>query len=588
MSSPADVPDRRAAAGRRPGVAIVLTATLSAVVLLATFAGQRPGIVETPATRFAPVDGYRVRYASASGTLTGDWAVDRTSTLFNQGPAQLKSWLAVTKLDWSTTVLARLSSVQADPSGTVTDRSDDFYSITSDGIRAEVTIAADGTTQIFVPGRLDLAAAPKERAWTSSGVLAVVTPSGKAGTHTYRTDYTTAAATGAGMDGCILVTARQQLDEQEPTTFTNTWCPGRGITAFTNSGTTWTSTSDQAAAVPGNASGFDWASADRLTFAPRRVNNIGDNILLGLAQPPATQPDGTAVAIQNTTDDLMAIDTSPPLPSSRWRSRPGGRPTAVTTVGALTVVATTGRELVAYGPDGDWRWHARLSDLTLVPPLGIGDVVVVAGLDGSVTGYDLATGAERWRREAGIEIRVPMVASGDRLVVIDQVGTMTCLDAAGDRVWQTSANTADVVAITGGADPVVVVPANNAARINAYSLADGSDAWHVRTPIVARSLVGLDGQVVVRDGNRTVSLDAGSGATRWTWEAERTYNGTGGGDRVLLLTADRLVLLDAGGRQVRDWPVAVGPVDAGNTWLSTSAGHVLLFGPTGLMVGVAG
>ena len=57
---------------------------------------------------------------------------------------------------------------------------------------------------------------------------------------------------------------------------------------------------------------------------------------------------------------------------------------------------------------------------------------------------------------------------------------------------------------------------------------------------------------------------------------------------LLLLTGDRLVLLDSGGRQVRDWPVAVGTIDSGNTWLSTSAGHVLLFGPTGMMRGVAG
>jgi outer membrane protein assembly factor BamB len=588
VSSPAEVTSSQEGAGRRrPGVAVALTVAIASLVLLSAFAGRPAGIVETAATRFAPADGYRLRYTSVSGTMTGDWAVDRASALLNQGPKQLYSWLGVTKLDWATAVLARLSAVRADASGVVRDRSDDFYSISADGIRAEVTIAADGTTQMFVPGRLDLSAAPRQQAWTSSGLMAVLPPGGKPVVHSYRTDYVSAAATGAGLDGCIVVTASQQLDEQQPTTFANTWCPGRGVTSFTHAGTTWTANTDQAAAAPGAVSGFDWSTADRLTFAQRRVNNPGDNLILGLSQTPASLPDGTAVAIQSTTDDLVAIDTSAAVPPSRWRSRPGGRPTSLTSLGAVTVVATTDRELVAYGPDGDWRWHAQLSDLTVVPPVRLGDVVAVAGLDGSVSAYDVTTGAERWRTQVGIEIRAPMVVSGDRLVAIDQLGELTCLDATGAQKWSTQANAAELIAVTTGPSPVVVVPGASVERINAYSLADGSDAWQVRTPMTARSLIGLDGQVVVRDGNRTVSLDAATGGTRWTWDAERTYGGAGGGDRVLLLTGGRLVLLDSAGRQVRDWTVAIGDIDPDNTWLSTSAGHVLLFGQTGMMLGVS-
>lgn len=588
MSSPAEVTSSQEGAGRRrPGVAVALTVTIAALVLLSALAGRPPGLAETPATRFAPADGYRLRYASASGTMTGDWAVDRASALLNQGPKQLYSWLGVTKLDWATAVLARLSAVRADASGVVRDRSDDFYSIASDGIRAEASIAGDGTAQIFVPGRLDLSSAPRQQAWTSSGLFAVLPPGGKPVVHSYRTDYTSAAATGAGLSGCIVVTASQQLDEQQPTTFANTWCPGRGVTSFTDAGTTWTANTDQALAAPGADAGFDWSTADRLDFEPRRVNNPGDNLILGLSQTPASLPDGTAVAIQSTTDDLVAIDTSAAVPPSRWRSRPGGRPTSLTSIGAVTVVATTDRELVAYGSDGDWRWHAPLSDLTVVPPVRIGDVVAVAGLDGSVAAYDVTTGAERWRTQVGIEIRAPMVVSGDRLVVIDQLGTLTCLDATGARRWSTEANVAALIAVSTGPSPVVVVPGESVARINGYSIADGAEAWQVRTTMTARSLIGLDGQVVVRDGNRTVSLDAATGGTRWTWEAERTYNGAGGGDRVLLLTGGRLVLLDAAGRQVREWNVAIGTVDAGNTWLSTSPGHVLLFGATGMMLGVS-
>ena len=244
--------------------------------------------------------------------------------------------------------------------------------------------------------------------------------------------------------------------------------------------------------------------------------------------------------------------------------------------------------MIVYGPDGDWRWRAPLSDVTIVPPVRIGDVIAVAGLDGSLTGYDLSTGVQRWRRGVGVEIRVPMAVAADRLAVIDQTGALSCLDASGHLLWDTAASEAESIAITSGASPVVVVPASGAPRINAYSLADGASTWLVRTPITARNLIGLDGQVVVRDGNRTVAMDAATGATRWTWDAERTYNGAGGADRVLLVTGSRLVLLDSDGRQVRNWPVDVGTIDGNSTWLTTSAGHVLLFGPRGLMLGVTG
>ena len=56
---------------------------------------------------------------------------------------------------------------------------------------------------------------------------------------------------------------------------------------------------------------------------------------------------------------------------------------------------------------------------------------------------------------------------------------------------------------------------------------------------------------------------------------------------VILVTGSRLVLLDGTGRQVREWPLSLGVIDD-NTWLTTSAGHVLLFGAQGMLLGVTG
>lgn len=572
----------------RAGIAITLAVVLGGLVLVSATAGRPPGAADTPASRFLPTDGQRVRYASASGTLTGDWAVDTLPALYGQGPRQLGSWMEMTELDWRKAVLTRLSTVEADAAGAVTGRYDDFYSITGDGIRAELSVSGDGTTQLFVPGRLDLSATPsKDRAWTSEGALGVLPPGGKLSVHSYHIDYSSAAATGVGLAGCIVVTARQRLDDQQATTWHNTWCPGRGVVAFTTeAGTRWTAETEPRTADPEPAGSFDWSSADQLTFSPGRINNVGDGVILTLAQAPLALLDGTAVAIQSSYADLVAVDTALAVPPSIWRSRPGGRPTSIAALGGTTLVTTTGRELVAYGPAGDWRWAAPLSDLTIVPPVRVGDVVLVAGLDGSVAGYELATGTQRWRQGAGIEIRVPMATLGDRVVVVDQAGTLTCFDASGAQVWSTEAGTSTTIAITTGARPVVVVPADDAPRIRAFSLADGSQAWQVRDPIVAGTLIGLAGQVVVRDGPRTESLDEATGAKRWTWDAERTRNAAGGGDRLLLVTGSRLVLLDGSGRQVREWPLSPGTIEDGNTWLTTSADQVLLFGPKGLLRGV--
>jgi outer membrane protein assembly factor BamB len=102
-----------------------------------------------------------------------------------------------------------------------------------------------------------------------------------------------------------------------------------------------------------------------------------------------------------------------------------------------------------------------------------------------------------------------------------------------------------------------------------------------------QSAVGLDGQVILRNGSTTTSLDAATGQTRWTWQGARTFASIGGGQRVLLLSADRLILLDDQGRQLRDWPVSLGELELYPSFLSAADGRVLAVGPTALSLGVA-
>ena len=66
----------------------------------------------------------------------------------------------------------------------------------------------------------------------------------------------------------------------------------------------------------------------------------------------------------------------------------------------------------------------------------------------------------------------------------------------------------------------------------------------------------------------------------------RTYAGTGGGGRLLMLTAAGLVLLDADGGVVKEWPLSVGDPTRSTSYLVASQQRVVVYGAAGLQVGV--
>lgn len=559
-----------------------------ALVLATTALGRPVRFPDAGAAGWLPADGTRQRFAAPAGTIATEWALDRATGLIGSGPTAFTAWLGLTDVDWQTAALARLSAVVTDASGQVAGRSDTLFSVATEGLRTEVEAATPGTARIFVPGRLDLPVGLfAGRTWDAQGV--VIVPDGDAtGQSAYRADYTTQAPTDPALAarGCVVIAMTLQVDGQADEQDSRTWCPGAGLLGYADAAGDWQPTdATTPAAAPADA-GFDWSSADRIDVTSLAVNQTGPGVTyVSPVNAPGVQPDGTLVFTNSVVGDVIALDPASDPPPVAWHARPGGHNTAGATFGGITVAAGTARWLVAYDPSGQWLWQQRLTDLAVVAPARLDDLVVVATLDGAVTAYDLATGAQRWRRAVPAEVRVaPVVASG-RVLVVDQSGQLTCLDAAGAEQW-----TADVGRVErfGVAGDEVILPASDGPHVQAVSLADGSRVWRVRETVTARDVIVLDTVVVLRDDDESVALDPATGARRWSRQGARTYAGAGGGDRVLLLAADRLLLLDGGGRQVREWPVAVGDVTNTTDYLVAAEGRVLVYGPAGIAVGVAG
>lgn len=539
-----------------------------------------------------PADGQRQRFAGPDGVHATEWAIDQAVVILGSGPQQFPLWLGFTKVDWRHTQLARLSTVRPSTGAIPGARTDDLFSLGSDGVRAEVETAFDGTSRIYAPGRLDLPdALAAGRSWTSEGGVMLLDAASNREASAYRATYTATRTTDQALlaRACVVVTMTEQIGTTEATTSERTWCRHAGLIAYGTPQARWQAAADTTATPVTPDVPFDWATADRLTFTPRKVNVTGNGTtFVTPVSPPGILPDGTAVFSHNLTGEVIALRTGADPPTQVWRARPGVRNTAAGTFGTTTVVASVNRRLVAYASDGAWLWDSALSDLVVVPPVRLGDLVVTTGLDGAVTAYDLATGAQRWQQDVGSEVRVAPQVSGQRVLVVDQGGQLTCFTADGATAWATTVGVVEHFGVTTGPNPVVVVPNSDGPRVAGVALDDGRELWRPRHTVSTHDVIALTGVVVLRDEDETIGVDPGTGRKVWTWTGPRTYAGIGGGNRLLLLAVDKLVLLDELGNTVNEWPMEIGDPSSSGSWLAAAQGRVVVLGARGAAIGVVG
>lgn len=572
-------------------VGLVVLATFAATALL----GRPIGVPDTGAAAWLPPDGTRHRYAAGGTVLATEWAFGQAVAVLNSGPQAFTQWLEVTDVDWQSATLARFSGVFTDPDGRPGARSDTLFTVAPDGVRTAVEAPTDAVPSIFVPGRLDLPGDLRPgRAWTSEGEVAEL--GGETEVLSYRTSYAARATDDPALlaRGCLVVTAREQRGQRPETSSERTWCRHGGLQSFTTPAGTWLPADAAGVSTVPPATGFDWATAEALEFTTRTINQIGPGaVFLNPLGAPGLLPDGTLVAANQLTPDVIGLDLGADPPAITWRGRVGGRNTAAASFGDTTLVAGTARHLVAYGPAGQWRWQRRLSDLAVAAPARIGDLAVVATLDGDVTGYELATGTERWRWRASAEVRVAPVVAADRVLVLDQAGQLACLDPSGAELWTADAGSVEHLGVwvpqgtaAGGPDEALVIaPRADSPHVAAFSLVDGRRAWRLRETLNVRDVVALDRAVVLRDDDETVALDPRSGARLWTLGG-RSYAIAGGGERLLLFTGSQLEVFDDGGRSVRTWPLSLGDASESAAHVVPAEGGVVVYGPSGIAIGV--
>ena len=562
---------------------------VGALVAASTLLGWPLVSSTSGADEWLPRDGQRYLFTNSDHSQLNyvEWTHSDATALLYSDLIVLLRWMSLTDVDWTSVGYLRARAVQVGLDGEGTALSDMLWTLSADGMRAGVELNFPGEIDILVPGRLDL---PPDlvdgSTWTSQGTAHRWDNSASSFVELpYQASYQAMRPEDAAeaRRGCLDVHMDYVVSDKQRTE-SHIWCPEAGVRRYTNPDGPWQLTDSPLPGKPDPEEPFDWSTADTLEFSPRIEQPAASNYLTAHLAPPGLLGGG-AVFTGQLPPDVYGIDTSADPVTLVWEARPGGMPTAAATLGGLTVVATTNRQLIAYNSEGRWVWEADLRDLAIISPVRFGDYVVVATLDGQVTAFDLATGVTRWRTDLGAEIRFAPVVAGDRLLVANQAGGLACIDPTGEQLWVIDAGVPVSIAVSNGPEPVIVYGEDGSLVLNAYSLADGSQVWRNRVYEDARDLIGLDQVVVLRDNDRCLGIDWMTGEIRWRATGTRTFAGIGGGNRVLLLTEGSLLLLDDSGRQVRSWPHHLGDVGSGIWWLIASGDTVMALGHKGVEIG---
>lgn len=540
----------------------------------------------TGAAALVPADSHRVIYAAPGHTELrySEWSQVGATGMIQTSLMGFANWANKTAVDLFHTQYVRQRTMAAGADGESTAMYDNMWTLEADGLRADIEVsmsAAAFSVSLLVPGRLDLPANVKPGdTWTSQGTsydwsndASAFVPS------PFEASFTAAAPADPllAAQGCISVAMTQTSANS-----TRTWCPGLGVVTFTDATGEWALTPDAPPAQVDQPTPFDWAAASQLSFTSYDLTN-GPSLYS--VSPPGLVQGGTVMA-QKYTSDVYGIDLTGDAPQISWNTRPGGTPTAAATLGGITLVANTDRQLVAYAADGRWLWQTTTSDIVVAPPVRMGGRAIVASLDGSVAAVDLATGATVWTTGLGAAIRVSPVVAGDAILISNQSGGLVCLNADGKQSWVADAGTARSMAVSPGPDPVVVFESTDRVVLCAYSMDDGHEVWHNRIYHDARDMIGLDRVVVVRDNDATLGVDWATGAVLWQYSAERTIAGAGGGSAVLLVGQSDFVLLDANGNQEQAWPHHFDSVFMGAFYFAVGGNQVLAYSGDTLEIGV--
>lgn len=559
-------------------VALVLLAVVlwMASVLVGTRNPRTP--VVTQATAYLGTDGHRERLAlSNGGFVTLEWGSvpgwRHATSGFPSGPFPVPD--AATR-DW---VRLTIAGIGAD--GTRW-RSDTLTSNTERGLETFADGRTEGTVFYQQP-RLDLPSTVAAGArWTSSGTARLFGRDQQTRDLQFGTEGTATAS--AGRPDCLDLDTTEHLGDLPALRQVTTWCKGRGIVAQRSDGVTAESVSDfsrtsdprervNASQVEAPTGVETWVA----TTVARQYPFAATPVLT-----PGLSGDGGYVFADSQSGDLIGMAVAGAVTAPAWRAHPGAQIVGVGTFGDVTVASTSGRTLVAYDATGQWLWTTVTADVTATPPVRLNDdLFCAAGLDGTVSAYDIRTGAEVWKVNFFAEVRVPPAARDGVVYLVDNSGVGAVLDAAtGAVLWHHRIDPGvEAVAVGAGA---VIVSGSRTPEVTAFDARTGAVLWNRFKPAAVPQILPQGTSFLLRSNEGLLSLDARSGHTRWT-SSQAAVAALVAGDRLVFAAGGLVGVLDDQGRLLQSWPVRINPQSAVH-WLVHGRGRFAYLDGVGAMV----
>ncbi len=457
---------------------------------------------------------------------------------------------------------------------------------TNDDITLLGESGPDGA-RIYRPGLVEL---PRDvapgRSWRSSG------SAGNAQTYV-------AELRAAAVDpDCLRVTgqvAYTGLDGRLERTvgLERTWCRGRGMVETVSTLAPITvHTSPIAAPTPSGVVTADrpirWSAPQQ--WARRELTVVSLDPALGkesmngttLALTPVPTASGPVVQAMSGSNDLIGLE---PLSTTEWRpvwrAHVPGTVLTLAAFGDVVVVTTSARQVFGYSAAGVRLWASSLGELAPAAPVRLSeDAAVLTDLGGRVRVFSLLTGEVRWTVDVGADVRLS-AATGDGLVVVmDQGGTVTALDAGrGTTRWTRELEGRGAVALDG---TVVVLQDQTAHGLDPR---DGTTRW--RRPFFGTltTFVAFDDRAVIGTRNATLTLDR-DGGVRGRYGG--AISATATRDHLILWGPERAQLLDRSGAELATWELPPLTLALQIRPAVTQSAGVLLFGLTWSFEGWSG
>jgi outer membrane protein assembly factor BamB len=340
-------------------------------------------------------------------------------------------------------------------------------------------------------------------------------------------DYRSELRAEEGDGGCLHVTGEVRYLSKggqlgRVITVSQTWCPGEGIVAESQSFAdirTTTSRIDPPAPSPEATSNtpIRWAAPQRWTT--KSMNTISINPTFGqgpmVGSPSAVTPVRTesGLVIRATTGLGDLVATTPKTLTewtSIWRTHPGGTVLSLSAFGDVIIATTSNRQLVAYSDVGVRLWQLSFDDLAPTPPVRISDRdAVLVDLGGEIRRFDLSTGTVLWQHDVGSDVNVSPAAGAGLVVITDRGGTTTAFEQGnGQQRWDQEMQGSAATVI---GDSVIAIQDQTA---HALWTTTGIHRW-VR-PIFGTltELASFAGQVAIATKSESVILSGGGVITQ--------------------------------------------------------------------------